>query len=207
MVASAAPPHAHVQRKDKNRVQNDVEYRADEDREHAGAGESLRGDEGVQAQRHLHGDGTQRVNRQIVPCVADGLLVGAEDQQRLAAEDQDDRRQQHRHHHEGHGAVAQNTLCILLAALAHHNGGAGGAAHAGECRKGTHQQNHRQGHAQAGQSRGSHHRDVADVHTVHHIVEHIHHLRGDGRKRQAEQKPANRSCTQFIFLALHVAPP
>ena len=72
-------PNAEIQGKDEQRVQKDVEPRANEGGFHADGGEALRGDEGVHAQCNLDKHGAQRVDPHIVQRIADGVLAGTEE--------------------------------------------------------------------------------------------------------------------------------
>lgn len=95
-VAMAAPPDAHVQRENENRVEDDVDHPADQGRHHADPGKALRLDEIVQAQAGLEENGAQAVNAQIVLGVGKRCRARAEQQKQRLAENLNPGRDQKR---------------------------------------------------------------------------------------------------------------
>ena len=71
--------HAHAEHEHEQRVEHDVERRADRHGEHARCGKALRGDEGVEPERELHEDRAETVDRDIFERVGERCVARAEE--------------------------------------------------------------------------------------------------------------------------------
>ena len=70
--------YAHVEAKDEDGVQNQVDHGPQGHRHHAHAAEALGVDEAVHAQAHHHKGGAQQIDVQIIPGEGPGGVAGAE---------------------------------------------------------------------------------------------------------------------------------
>ena len=195
--------HTHVQREDKDRVENDVRRRTDEHRVHTCLGKTLRRDEGVHAERELDKERSERINMQVVGGIADGVLTRAEGQQRVAPPEQQRRRE-----HDGDAdlhreAAAERLFGAVHIVAPHVDRRARRAAGGCEAREGRHDQDDRQAHAHARQRAAADLGNVADVDAVDDVVEHIHELRDHRRDREPAQKPSDRLRAEKCFVLLH----
>ena len=74
-VAIAAPCTPHSKPKNKQRVQRNVEYRANEDAEHADGGKPLGGNKAVKAHCQLNKQRTAYINGQVVVRIINGVVA------------------------------------------------------------------------------------------------------------------------------------
>ena len=196
--------HAHAQREDEDRVEDDVRRRADEHRVHTHLGKALRRDERVHAQRELDKERAECINMQVVSSVVNGVFTRAEGQQRVAPPEQ-----QHRREHDGDAdlqreAAAERLFRAVHIVAPHVDRRARRAARGREAREGRHDQNDRQAHAHAGQRAAADLGNVADVDAVDDVVEHVHELRDHRRDREPAQKLSDRLRAEKCFVLLHL---
>ena len=95
------------------------------------------------------------------------------------------------------GGVAQNFLRALPVSRAQADGGQRGAPHAGEGGEGRDEHEDGEGDAKAGEGGTAHLRDVADVDTVHNVVQHVDELgrhRGQGQLDHQRADGGIRQC-------------
>ena len=182
-------------------------HRADEHRQHTRFGKALRRDEGVHSQGHLNENRTEGIDVHILHAVCDGVFAGAEGHQKIPVPDQQRRRQEDRDDELNHKTVAQCFFRRLMVALAHENGGARRPAVGGE--RGKCRDNHDKRHAypDAGQRRFPDFGDMADIHPVHNIVQHVDKLRGYGGKGQLPKQSPYRFLPQKILILTHSTMP
>ena len=193
--------YIHVKTEDKNRVQNDIGHRADQNGEHSRLGKSLGSDKRVHAQRELHENSTQSIDIHVTDGVLDGILTCAESHQKIPVPDQ-----QHNGKHHGNNdlkreTVSQNLLCGIPVLLSHENRSPGGPAITHQRRESgdNHDQRHADSHSR--QSGGSNSRNMPDVNSVHNIVEHVNQLRRHRGQSQPKQQFAQGLCPQkFLIL-------
>ena len=69
--------------------------------------------------------------------------------------------------------------------LAQENGGPGSPTHGREGCKSRDDHNEAHAHPHPGESRPPHHRDVTNINPVHHVIQGVHQLSGDGRQGPA----------------------
>ena len=84
----------HFQQEDKDGVQDNIGYRADDHGVHAGAGKALGADEGVKPQGQLHKGGAPGIDAHIGFRILDGVFTGAKHKEQGPTPNED-----HRHQH------------------------------------------------------------------------------------------------------------
>ena len=197
-----------MEHKHENRVQDDVAYGSDEHGVHACLGISLGIDEGVESQSQLYENGSQGINLHVSPPILYGIAAGSEHQQDAAAEDEEESSQDNGHGYKSSGTVAQDVFCFFLSALAQHNGCPGSAAHAYQGSKGGNRHDNREGDAHACKRMGAFAGQMADIHTVHHVIQHVDDLGCNGRQSQLKKKFSHASRAQVhlfcFFVLLHI---
>ena len=91
-----------------------------------------------------------------------------------------------------------------MIAPAHENRRARCAARGDEGGKGGNDENKRQTHAHARESKAAHLVDVTDVNSVNDVIQHIYKLRDDGRYRELGQQLFDRLRAEKSFVVLHL---
>ncbi|MPN34172.1 hypothetical protein SDC9_181665 [bioreactor metagenome] len=79
-------PDSHIQSKNENRIQYNVEHRAQRHREHADPAEALGVDKGIEAQTDHHKQRAQQVHAQIGVGVYNGHVAGPKQKENRPAE-------------------------------------------------------------------------------------------------------------------------
>lgn len=205
IVASAA--HAHIKRKNKERIKHDIRRRADQDGEHAGFCKALRCDKRIHAERELYKNRADRVNIHVIHGIADRLFARAKRQKKRAVKDQQDSRKYNGDDNLQRKAVSERLFRAFIIALSHKNGSARRAAVADQRREGRDDHNQRHTDADAGQRHGALFRNMPDIHAVDNIVQHVDKLREHRRQRKAQQELSHRLLSQKILILLHVVSP
>ena len=196
--------HAHIKRKDKDRVEHDVAQRADQNGEHTGFRKALRGDKGVEAEGELHKKRPGRVDAHIRQGVLDGIRTRAERQQQRLGKDQKHDGERGGHADEQNRAVAERFFGAGFVALAEKNRGARRPAHADKGRERGNEHNQRQADADAGQRVLADDLDMADVHAVDNVIEQVDDLRGDRRHGQPEEQLSDAlGAKRICLIAFH----
>ena len=80
-----------MEAKNKDRIQNDIDHRADQHREHSGFGKALTGNEHIKAQRDLHRDRSEQIDAEIADCIIDRLAAGSKQHKERLLHDRKDR--------------------------------------------------------------------------------------------------------------------
>ena len=183
-------PDAHVKEIDEEGVQDDVQRRADDYRHHAHPGEALGVDEGVHAQADEDRDGSDHIDAEIVHGVGQAGLVAAQDGQGPGGRREEQDRQRCADEQQEAEGRLHDPPGPLVVPLAPGDGAERSAAGAAEIGKGADQRNQREADAQARQSNGALRlRQVADVHPVHDVVEHVDQLgQHDGQSQLHDQR-------------------
>ena len=150
----------------------------------------------------LYENSTRQVNGDIVLRIADDGVGGAEHIQQRRFENAENDCQRNRQHQKHGKAVAQNFFRTFTVAGAQLDGSQRRAAHSGECGKGRDQQDDGERNAHARQRKCACAGDVADIDTVHDVVQHVDELRGNGRQGKTEHQLANGVCAQCFVLVL-----
>ena len=78
--------YAHIEKEDKDRVEDDVGDRADQNRKHTGLGKALRRDEGVHSKGELNKDRADRVDAHICSSVVDRIFTRTKGKQQRTPE-------------------------------------------------------------------------------------------------------------------------
>ena len=179
--------YAHIKSKDENRIQNNVGHRADQHGEHTRFCKALGCDKGVHAQRQLDEYSAYRINIHIADAVFNRIFTRAERHQEIPVPQKQGGRQYDRDRNLRRKAVAQRLLRRFRIPLSHEYGGARRAAVTGKGGESRDDHNQRHTYSYARQRGCAHTGYVADIDSVHNIVEHIDNLRGHCRKRQLQQ--------------------
>lgn len=194
------PFHPHAEHENEQRIETDVQQRADDDRAHGYARPSLRIDESVQPHRDLHEQRPQQIHRQIIHRITyrmfrcpDGHQQGTHGQV-CRGRCQDGEKQ------EQYQSVPQYLASSLPVALPQrvaakvrlrpHDGGEGG-----------NQDDDRTGHSDTGQRVGTDTGNMADVNTVHDVIKQVDDLCGHSRKGMpwnTNWQPAVRTQPLFV---------
>ena len=110
------PAHAHIQHKDENGVQNDIQDGSDQHRQHTLTGEALGVDEIIHSQADHHKGASQQIDGQILVCIREGLIAGAEKiQQRFFDEGYHHRQYQSGDHQHGKSGSHDASRLFLIA--------------------------------------------------------------------------------------------
>ena len=166
----AAPLTPHVEHKEEQRVQHNVERRAEQRGAHAHAREPLRVDEEIQARAHHGKGGAEQVIREVFARIRVGVVARAEEVQKRAHE-----RIAQRHNPNGRTkqqprARAEDLAGAFFVALPARNGKQRRTTHAKEVRKRRDQRDDRERDAHAGERQPVGIGQVADVDAVHHVI-------------------------------------
>ena len=192
-----------MEAEDQARVQDDVGDGADEHGEHTGLREALGRDKGIHAEGQLDEDGSHRVDVHIIHRVLNRVFAGAEGHQEIPVPDEKDGGQEDGNENLGGKAVAQGGFRRFIVLLPHGDGGPGRAAVADQGGEGRYDQDQGHADAHAGQGRGAYVLDVADVDTVHDVVEHVDQLRGYGGKSQPREQLSYGFGSQKFSVIVH----
>ena len=172
--------HAHIQGKNEDGIQHNVDHRADNSGQHGDGGEALGGDEGIHTHDDQHGHGTQDINSAIGHGIGQCCLRGAEEAQQGRTGEIEHNGQHHSEAKQHRKAVCHDLFGPLFFALTHGDscpGSAAGTGHHGEsCDQ--HQNGREQAHT--GEGRTAFFRDVTDVNTVNDVVQQVYYLSHQG---------------------------
>ena len=174
-----------MKNKNEQRVEHDVRRRAEQHREHAARGEAL----GVDI--HVHAEGYERERRpdeihcEILARIGACLLARGEHRYHRIEKrpcEQPERNGRDEQHGEG---VAHHAGGLVVIPAAARHGAERRAALSEQARERREDRNDRQRDADARERHAADIGNMADVDTVHHVVEHVHELRGNERQRHA----------------------
>ena len=192
--------YAPIQKENKDGIQHDVQYRADQHAEHSHQRFSLGADEAVQPQGQLDEYRPQQIDADIVHRVANGGIRGAEGvQNRFFVHAEAHCHQQGGRQQEDQG-IAQDPLGLVPSPGTQLDGGQGRAALSGKGGEGGHQSDDRKCNAHAGEGGAAHLRDVSNVDAVHDVIQHIDEL---GRHRgygQLQHEPSDGRGGKLLFI-------
>ena len=178
--------YPHIQGKNEDGVQDQVDDRAQEGGHHARAAEALGVDEGVHPQADHHGDGPGQVDEKVALGVAHGLVAAAHQVEEGLVEEVEHRREGRAQKEQEGKGHAHDAACPLVVPLPPGDGAQRCAAGAAEVGKGVDDIRHRHHQANAGEGVPAHGVNVADEGPVHHVVEHhrqLGHREGDGQRQ------------------------
>ena len=200
--------HAQAQHEDEQRIERDIERRADDHGDHRLARVALRGDERIEAEDELDKRRAQQIDGEIVRCVGQRVSARAERRQQRRHRQLEDREQHHGGAQQHERRDAENALRALAVVFAQLDGGKRRAARAEERGKGGDQRDDREGQPDAGERERADALDAADVDAVDHIVEHVDRLRDHGGQRQTEHQRADRIASEVRLpgLRFHCIP-
>ena len=191
--------HPKPQPEDEDRVQHQVQHRADEHAQHGHGGLPLSRDEGIQAQGKLHEHGAPQIDADVIQRIADGSIRGAEGVQKRALARLKQHGEQHAERRQHGDTAAQNLLGAVPVTLAQLDGGQRCAALPGKGGEGGNQHQNGGAHPHAGEGCGPDAGNVADVNAVHYIIKHVDELGGHGGQRQLKHKLADGGRTHALF--------
>ena len=177
-------PHAHIQQKNKNRIQNNISHSTQPRRQHADATKTLSVNKAVHAQTDHDKQRTAQVDGRIISGIHICNITGTEQiQQRLQASQT--RRHQHGTRQQQHSkGRSHDPSSFFFVSCTSRDGEKRRAAHAKQVGKGIEDHNNGKTDAQAGQRQVAGARDLADIHAVHNIVEQVDQLRhGHGQSQ------------------------
>ena len=192
---------AHIQRIDEKRIQEDIQTRTNDDRDHPDLRESLRVDEGIHSQADEHRDGAEHINPEI----------GKRRRQRfrVAAEQRQDNRGCRIQHHgqertdqDQHGKrCIDDGFRFIVVSFTPGDGGQRCPAGAEQIGKGPDEGNERERDAQRGQRERASFRHMADVHPVHDVVQDVNQLRQHHRQAEAQDDSRNLSPGEIALVS------
>ena len=181
-------PHPQTKEEDEDGVEHDVDDRTDDGGQHTDLGKALCGDEGVHAQHDEDADRAEDVDAAVRQRIGQGGVAGTEHPQQGRCGGVEHDGQQHREDQQHGEAVADDLFRLVFVALAHGDGGAGRTTGTDEHRKGVQQHQDGGEQAHAGQRGCADAGDVADVDTVHDVIQQVDDLGHHGRDHQLEQQ-------------------
>ena len=194
------PFHPHAEHENEQRIETDVQQRADDDRAHGYARPSLRIDESVQPHRDLHEQRPQQIHRQIIHRITyrmfrcpDGHQQGTHGQV-CRGRCQDGEKQ------EQYQSVPQYLASSLPVALPQRDGSQRCASRPHDGGEGGNQDDDRTGHSDTGQRVGTDTGNMADVNTVHDVIKQVDDLCGHSRKGHPEHQRQHAVRTQPLFV-------
>ena len=181
-------PHAHVQHKDEDGVQDDVDDRADDGGQHTDLGKALGGDKGVHAHDEEDTDRAQDIDAAVGQRIGQGGLAGTKEPQQDGSPGIEPDGKHHGKKQQHGKAVADDLFGFFFVALPQRDGRAGRAARADEHGKRVeqHQDGGKQAHTR--QRRRANARNMADINTVHDVVQQVDHLSHNGGDHELEQQ-------------------
>ena len=170
MVASGAL-HAHIENKDKERVERDVEHGADGDGEHRRKAEALRRNEGIQPQREHDEQRADAVDEEIAAPVRHRPRRRPEGADKRLAENQHRRREHDAEQHEQYRSRIEYAARLLLLPFPEEDARQRRAAQPHEVGEGAHDEGDGKNDAQPRDGEGAFlSGNGADVHPVHEII-------------------------------------
>ncbi len=177
--------HAHAERENEQRVENDVGHRADNHGHHRSAGKALRGYETVKPHGQQCEHAAEDVNSHIVARIYDRVVARAEREQKLPLKNQKPGGKKRRNRNEHYEAIEKYTFAGLAIALAHFHGEQRRSAQAHKVTERRNQRYDRTAYADPRQ------REIAvghfaDENPVDYTVQHVHKLREHGRYRKPQ---------------------
>ena len=181
-------PHAHVQHKDEDGVQDDVDDRADDGGQHTDLSKALGGDKGVHAHDEEDTDRAQDIDAAVGQRIGQGGLAGTKEPQQEGSPGIEPDGKHHGKKQQHGKAVADDLFGFFFVALPQRDGRAGRAARADEHGKRVeqHQDGGKQAHTR--QRRRANARNMADINTVHDVVQQVDHLSYNGGDHELEQQ-------------------
>ena len=194
---------AHVEEEDEDGVQNGVQHRPQEHRHHPRAAEALGIDEGVHAERQHHRNGPDEIDQKILPPINHSGVAAPYQIENGVQKEVEHRHQRRPQHQEVDKGVAHDPLGLLVVPMAPGDGEERSAPHAGEVGKGGNDIHHRHHQADSGEGVPAHVGDVADEHTVHHIVQHHRQLSHRHGHRQGQNTPGNGALREVVLTLFH----
>ena len=162
--------NTHVHRIDHDGIEDRIQHRADDHREHTRTGKALRIDKRIHAQADQHRNGTEHIDAEIFHRVGKRFCIAAQHLQQRGREriHHDRQHAAHDDQHRKRGFFNQpRAFHIALAARNARKRSAARAAQIGERR---YDGNQRKRHAHARQRQRAHLRHMADKHAIHQIV-------------------------------------
>ena len=198
--------HIHLENKDKNGVQHNIEDGSQHHRSHAQAGIALGNEEAVHAGGHQGKEGTGGVDGQVGIGIAKGGRTCAEPLEQLALEQQEQPRQPHRQHQQHEKAVGEYPAGLLPISFPRPHGQDGRTAQPHQGGKGTEQGDDGAAHPYASQRQIPDLGDISDVNAVYDAVKYADQLGQHGGNGQLAHQAKNWIMPQIVG-PFHLAPP
>ena len=196
------PLNAHSPDENEQRIQNDVEHRADQRGHHADPREALRVDIAVEPQAGHDENGAGHIDRQIAVGKRPGGVAGPERIEQGPLEQKTDRRQQKPGEKQHGERVAHDLFRGLQISPAAGDRAQRRAARPEQIGKGDDRGDHGHAEPQPRQGQGTVTRDPPDIHPVHHIIENIDELRQRHGKREGKDISHHASFGKIVFCAV-----
>ena len=202
--SQSRPLYPHLEHKDEQRVQEDVQNCPDEHRAHGHQSLALGGNVGVQPQGQLDKNGTGQIDGDVIQRVADGGLRSAKGHQRRFFDDGKYCGQYGGQKQQQGGGITQNFFCPRPVAGAQADGGQRCAAHTSKGGKSGDQHKDGEGDAQTGEGSAAYLWDVTNIDAVHNVVEHVDELGGHCGQGQFDHQRADRGAGQRLLASVRL---
>ena len=190
-------------RKDKDRIQNNVDDRSDQCRHHADLCKALRGNEGIHSHHNKHKNASENIDSGITERIGKCHLTCTEQLQKRRSRDIKDHGQCYRKNHQNREAVSQNLFCKIMLLPPHTNCSKRCSACSCQHGKGIDQHQDRHEKSNSCQRCCTDLRHMPDVYPVYNVIQKIHKLRDHCRNCQLCQKLRNTSLFHLLrFLLL-----
>ena len=190
-------------RKDKDRIQNNVDDRSDQCRHHADLRKPLRGNKGIHSHHNKHKNASENINSGIAERIGKRHLTCTEQLQKRRSRDIKDHGQCHRKNHQNREAVSQNLFCKIMLLPSHANCSKRCSACPCQHGKGIDQHQDRHEKPNSCKSCCTDLRHMSNVNPVYNVIQKIHELCDHRRNCQLRQKLRNTSIFHLLrFLLL-----
>lgn len=198
--------HAQSERIYKQRIERNVERRAEQHGEHRSHAPALRGDKRVQPYDEYDENAAETVREQIFRSIGKAIARRAERDEKRVARRQYEHRQQRAERRQHNKRVAEYLVRFLPLSLSHTHIGDGRAAQSDEIAESRNDQGHGEHHTERGESvRSLLARQRADVYPVDEVVQQIYQLRGDRGKRELRDELRQRTAAEVGRATLFIA--
>ena len=176
--------NAHIESKDKDRVQDDIGNGTQKHRHHSDGPKALGIDKAVHTQPHHHEQVSQQIDGDIVLRVGDGGVAGPEEVEHGALKGQAQHCQHNSRSHHHYKRISHDFFCFFQVSPSPLNGTQGRPAHSEQIGKSGDNGNDGKAKPQPRQGQGGVLRNQTDIEPVHNIVHHINQLgQGHGQSQ------------------------